>query len=102
MFRVESKSITTITVTSEQRVEMQNKLEKAIESLESFVMQQHSGMTSMRTICPATAQYIMAKALVDSLNDMEYSIVPLLERVIFFTAAVEKAPNTMLNRANHP
>ncbi len=89
MYTAESKILTTITISTGQKEDMHNELDKTIALLECILRNQR-GFTEVPAVCPITAEYILAKVLAEELKQDKYSLLPLVERVIYFGMAFEK------------
>ena len=89
MFHVETKIMATISITTEQRSDVEHKLETTIELLDRALKNKH-GYTEVPSLCPILAEYILAIALAETLEKDEFSLGPLVERVICFGVAYGK------------
>ncbi len=89
MYIVESKITTTISMSTGDKEDMQQELDKTIALLENTLRNQR-GYTDVPAVCPIMAECILAKVLAEELKQDKYSLIPLVERVIYFGMAFEK------------
>lgn len=82
MLGVESITTTTITMTKAQRLQIQFKLERAIQHLERAVKQLPEYRVDRMDLDSVVGQYMIALAIEEQVRSQDMSLLPLLEKVL--------------------